>query len=361
MCLFWRGDELRVWVDSTATAAELAAISTSVDTWAAAASSCSDFTFSLGGQSSSRWVGISPDGGFNQNVILFRTRACSDVVPYSDPCWQDDACGNVHDCWQFSRALIAVPTVSYNPSTGKILDADIELNSSGFLFTTVDSPICQPGNINSACVAIDLRDHVMPMLGIGVGLGFLPSSTSTMHSVSNLGELSRRTVDPGTLMGLCAIYPRGRGPTSCDGGAAPPDDAGMEVDGGAPSDGDDAGATGSDAGGSSNEDGGPTTADGGPPTPDSALDAGTATADDAGSMADGGAVGGVVTDGGDWLDAGVVTDAGTCEPAQCPRASATPGCGCSTGAAPWLIAGLLWLRRRSSRGTQSFHFLHSSS
>ena len=86
-----------------------------------------------------RKVGYDSTGN-NRNLVLFRTRRCTDVAPSSDACWKDDSCSNAYDCWSNDSQTIAVTLTTYDEKSGIIYDSDIELNAAGFFFTTSDGP-----------------------------------------------------------------------------------------------------------------------------------------------------------------------------------------------------------------------------
>ncbi len=216
---------------------ELIATSAAFSTWQTAAQSCSDFTFIEGGKRNSARVEYVSDGGLNHNVIIFRQKACSAVVPSNDPCLQNDSCANVYNCWKHGEFAVSLPTTTFNQSTGEILDVDIELNTANFIFTTVDSPKCVAPNFNQLCVATDVQNVMTAMIGKAIGLAHVSDPASTLSAATAPGETSKRVIDPGTLAGFCAIYPSGRRATLCDGGSVPePIDAGAFGDAGVISD-----------------------------------------------------------------------------------------------------------------------------
>jgi len=138
------------------------AIRNSFQTWAAV--SCSDLMFPeepLSTSSQARLVGYFQNQA-NHNLVLWRTKACHDVVPANDPCLTQGGCSNAYDCWDgtlhgdsgdrnddhYRRSL-----------TGEILDTDIELNDapsstgSKFTFTTVDGLPAPRRRRRAACAS----------------------------------------------------------------------------------------------------------------------------------------------------------------------------------------------------------------
>ena len=191
---------------------EFIAIAAAMNTWQTQMNRCSSLTLSQGAHTGTRKVGFF-EKETNENIAVFRLRRCSDVVPQGTTCGDD--CGNQFDCWQHQEAAIAITTTSYNPTTGRILDSDIEFNAPTFTFSTVDSPVCPGGSVSTSCVAIDLQNTTTHELGHLLGLGHSPSTSSTMSFRANQGELSKRVLDADTAQFVCDVYPRGRPSQAC--------------------------------------------------------------------------------------------------------------------------------------------------
>ncbi|MFT3710368.1 MAG: hypothetical protein QM817_22320 [Archangium sp.] len=273
-CAFWNTRSLTFYVDAvgnpeTTGNTEFVAIERALAAWVSATSGCSDLVLTYGGTvTAPRREFVL--GGPNRNVIIFRQEHCvrGGNVPMNDPCWLDDSCGNAYSCWNYPTSVVAMPTITTSQTTGEVLDVDIELNAPSFLFTTVDSPACVSPNFSQACVATDVQNTITPMIGRAIGLTSVSVPSSTMFPSAAPGEISKRMIDPGTVAGFCAIYPRGAPPTSCDGGVAIRVDAGTGGGGGATGGG--GGATGG-GGGTTGGGGGATGGGSSAPPPCSAL------------------------------------------------------------------------------------------
>jgi hypothetical protein len=224
LCLMWLSREFQYHIDSagslrTPRDTEFPAIEAAFDTWRTLSATCSDFTYVRGEDVSRPTVGYVT-GQKNQNIITFRETSCEDVVPFEDPCIEAKTCGNDYSCWDHSELVIALTTTSYNPSSGVILDADIEFNAAqaggnlGFLFTTVSSPICE-GLPSPECVGSDIQNTLTHELGHAMGLDHVDEPFSTMEATAPLGDTQKRVIDVGTAAGFCATYPRGLPPTQC--------------------------------------------------------------------------------------------------------------------------------------------------
>jgi hypothetical protein len=210
---------------SRPTAAERAAILAAVDAWRQAASSCSDLVFEQAADVPEP-TPLPRDG---KTLVTLRTANCVDVVPSDDACYADDACGEKYSCWDAAPSdVVRAPTpLLFSLSTGEIFGARIELNDSKGMLTTVDGPPCPQGTIRSDCVVADVQSLVMRSIGEALGFALVARTDSTMYNRLPWGDTQKRIIDPGTLQGLCEVYPRGQ-PTPDCASVAPPD-AGTET------------------------------------------------------------------------------------------------------------------------------------
>lgn len=221
VCTAWSQREITYQVDAAGARkipqnAEFQAITASFASWQMLSDRCSDFKFLEGPNIADFKVGKVP-GSSSNNVITFREQKCEiPQVPEQDPCRADDSCGNTYKCWQHAADALALTTTTYNVSRGIITDADIELNSASWFFTTVESPKCSESNQTINCVANDLQNTMTHEIGHAVGFDHVADSKSTMWRSAPLGEVSKRKIDDGTANGFCLTYPKGLPPTSCE-------------------------------------------------------------------------------------------------------------------------------------------------
>ncbi|MBA2663955.1 MAG: matrixin family metalloprotease [Bradymonadaceae bacterium] len=155
-----------------------AAIIQSFDSWNAP--NCSELELVYQGLSKRTEIGYqdtqNPEG--NINLVL----------------WQDEA-------WPYgSYAAVALTTVTFRPSTGFIVDADIELNGDLYRFTNSDNP---------ANTIVDVRNTLTHEVGHFIGLDHSSIPAATMFSTAPPGELSKRILHSDDIAGLCHIYPVG--------------------------------------------------------------------------------------------------------------------------------------------------------
>jgi hypothetical protein len=194
---------------------EFEAARRSIQEWHSAAAACSHLAVQEGPRVQDRLVGIESTGGTERNIIVYRDRACADVAPASHACWQEETCMNTHDCWYGSQGTIALTTTTYETRTGRIFDADVELNAAWFVFTTVDGPPCVKPNYHQGCVATDVENTLTHELGHALGLDHTTANGSTMNATAPGGETSKRQLDSGSRQFMCDVYPAGGLPRNC--------------------------------------------------------------------------------------------------------------------------------------------------
>lgn len=183
---------------------------------------CSDMGFT-GGQLTPRIdVGFVENSSDNANILIFRERTCELAAPRNDACFQDGTCPDLYDCWDSGGGIIALTTVNYARSTGRISDADIEFNGSPdrngsefrFTATVAETPACtSPGEQN--CVATDVQNTAAHEIGHMLGFDHSPLADATMFGNADQGETKKRTLSPDDEEGLCKVYPTGQGPLTC--------------------------------------------------------------------------------------------------------------------------------------------------
>ncbi len=233
-CVFWAERELKYLVNDRC-APELLpkdcldAVDEAFATWTEPL--CTDLKFVNMGTTHSREIGVKTAD--ESNLVIWRTRSCADVVPTDDACRAADAsCADKFDCWDGAlhgdgnkdAEVIAVTTVTFQPKTGQIRDADIELNaapapdSAGahFIFTTEDGPPCggdlQPPN----CPSTDIRTTLAHEIGHFMGLAHSTRSDAVMFFQSDPpGQLAKRALTDDDVAGVCTIYPRGKSVSTC--------------------------------------------------------------------------------------------------------------------------------------------------
>ena len=116
---------------------------------------------------------------------------------------------------------LAVTTTSFSPSTGIVVDVDIELNGERFAFTRVGETRCNP-----ASNVQDLRNTLTHEVGHLIGLDHPPESfafrETTMFATAPACETKKRTLEQDDIDGICFIYPTAAPTQRCEGTLVPP-------------------------------------------------------------------------------------------------------------------------------------------
>lgn len=157
----------------------------------------------------SRWLGSNCDGklpsidladlgavacgqpqynktGPNANVWMFR-----------DEGWEGGSSNA--SASETPSSTLAITIITFQPDTGEIFDADVEINSEQALLTTSDSQ-----------VVFDLASIVTHEAGHFLGLSHTREPGATMRAGYLPGTVSLRALSEDDELGMCAIYPPDR-------------------------------------------------------------------------------------------------------------------------------------------------------
>ncbi len=219
-CLFWLENSTIEYRQNQAGNPEtgdgvFTAAEKSVATWQAQLDLCGSLSFREGPRTATRSVGYIGNGS-DENVILYRQVLCTGKVAQTDACWTNDDCGSKYDCWDHSEGAIAITTTSFHPTSGRLYDFDIELNTPKYIFSTVDAPPCVAPSFKPSCVSTDVQNTLTHELGHALGLGHVSNLGSTMYFKAESSELSKRVLDDGTKKFICDVYPKGKPAKSCE-------------------------------------------------------------------------------------------------------------------------------------------------
>jgi MYXO-CTERM domain-containing protein len=190
--------------------------------------------------SSCAWFGVQQDGSPKRKVpyaeahdaianafVKWGKAKCSGGTPSFAMDDTDDMCGgppvcNVHEfhkdtanasVWMFrddgwpyvgATTTIALTTLSVEIKSGRIFDADVEINSFGTDITTSDTN-----------VVADLDSIVTHEAGHYLGLAHSPDPESTMYASYSPASVSIRSLSPDDEAAICAAYPPKSTPTEC--------------------------------------------------------------------------------------------------------------------------------------------------
>jgi uncharacterized protein (TIGR03382 family) len=190
---------------------------------------CTDLRLVNGGPTDVTDVGLLGQSASPGHIVVFREGWCS--VSASANCFDDP--GGEAD-W----STVALTTVLYEVSTGRIMDADIEMNgwdgasgllegppTHGWYFTCSDPPVGGPCNDygDAGCFYMDLLNTVTHEAGHFIGLShpcnggaepWLPACNAshqqtTMYPGTRVGEIAMRDLSADDVNGVCSIYPLG--------------------------------------------------------------------------------------------------------------------------------------------------------
>jgi hypothetical protein len=121
----------------------------------------------------------------------------------------------VRDAWPYMPLVhdVALTTVTFDPSNGEILDADIELDAADNAFTTSDT-----------AVNADLASALTHEAGHFLGLSHSDRPEATMFARTSPGSTQLRTLAADDEAAICAAYPPAAAPSGACASADSSDD-----------------------------------------------------------------------------------------------------------------------------------------
>jgi hypothetical protein len=114
-------------------------------------------------------------GVANQNVILFRD-----------------------DTWKYGKSVLGLTTVVYNPDTGEIYNADMEINTLDMDPLVTHDPVSPDG--------YDFLSVVTHEAGHFLGIAHSDVLGSTMYARYDQGQTSMRYLSPDDISAICTVY-----------------------------------------------------------------------------------------------------------------------------------------------------------
>lgn len=240
VCLWWNTREVRYTISNAMTSTRIpcdsmdtaqAAITEGLNGWAAAATSCSDFTFAPAATPVTSARAIGADG---VNLIVLRSGRCINDFACSGA---KGSCSAQHNCWEYDQNIRGLTTTSFNSQTGEITDADVELFAwdgkvppFGAFFTCNEAPRCgfPFNNIpTELCSYDDLVSVVRHEAGHMLGLDHVCSTNASDPPAyrtctdpaaimkPTVGVFTERALAQDDVNGICTIYPRGAATLKC--------------------------------------------------------------------------------------------------------------------------------------------------
>lgn len=157
---------------------------------------CSDFTMTVLGSTGDLRGGFDWRAGEgeepNTNLVVFRGDDETELV----------------DSWLHDPTAIAITTATFVRQSGRIVDADIELNDRAFVFSACDPD--EPGCL----VRNDLKNTLTHEVGHAFGLDHTLDNEpggvdATMYRRAPEGDLVKRDLNENDVAGICFLYPSG--------------------------------------------------------------------------------------------------------------------------------------------------------
>jgi hypothetical protein len=157
-------------------------------------------------QAFATWMNAACPGGGKPRIELFDAEPTScDKHEYNKKNGNANIVLFRDDGWPYEPQALALTTVTFHQETGDIYDADMELNSVQYDFTTGDT-------------GYDLLSVVTHEAGHFLGLAHSPNHDATMFASYAGDGLALRDLSDDDRAGICAIYPPGPGiVAACDG------------------------------------------------------------------------------------------------------------------------------------------------
>jgi hypothetical protein len=153
-------------------------------------------------------LGVIPLGGASCDQVEFNpTESGRPLTPNANlVIYRDEGWPYVNE-----RFVIARTSITFDPLTGAIFDADIEINSFRNEFSLSDT-----------MVSNDLQSVLTHEVGHFLGLDHTQVPNATMLADYELSDLGSRTLSSDDTAGICAIYsPLAEGAVSCPGDTGP--------------------------------------------------------------------------------------------------------------------------------------------
>ncbi len=153
-----------------------------------------------------KWTGAScGDAGSPSVAVKDLGPVACDQVNYND---NTSGMGNQHviifrdPVWPYPGDLnntLGLTTITFDPDTGEIYDADMEINSTVPL--TLSDPVA-PGGYDFMSIITHESGHFF-------GMAHSNETNATMYAQYVLGSTTKRTLSPDDVAGICSIYPPG--------------------------------------------------------------------------------------------------------------------------------------------------------
>jgi Matrixin len=167
------------------------------------------------------WTGASCAGGASSSRVSVDVRdlgavSCSkagydkygpnqNVVTFHDDAWPYEAADRAAS-GQMVSPVVALTTVTFDPQSGELFDADVEINSADYDVVPVD------GSPNVPADAFDLQAVLTHEFGHFLGLAHSPSPAAVMNASGDADGAGasgppKRDLRLEDVAAICAVYP----------------------------------------------------------------------------------------------------------------------------------------------------------
>jgi hypothetical protein len=151
------------------------------------------------------WIGVECGGG-TPGLAVYDTGLTSCGLARFD---KQGPNANVwmfqDDQWPHAHSQLALTTVTFGVDTGKLYDADVEINSAENQLTVGDGAIVW-----------DLESIIVHETGHFFGLAHSCAAGATMAPSFATGDTSLRTLSNDDAAAICSVYPPGSADPTCD-------------------------------------------------------------------------------------------------------------------------------------------------
>ena len=158
-----------------------------------------------------QWLAVDCGGGRHPSIALWDADDFAGSLLCDRPEY-DDSGPNANGFilrdgdWPYRSpgAELAQTTLTFEPTTGRLLDADVEINSFGIELTTSDDAI-----------VADLQSIVTHEAGHFLGLANSSNPDATMSATYSAASRKARSLSADDGAAICASYPPDRGVPAC--------------------------------------------------------------------------------------------------------------------------------------------------